>query len=602
MDINTLEKELEQYKNSDKFYFELTIKEFYETKAKEDSKEKNWYIEGFIATTDQDTEDDIIKEDALRKAAQILKEKYNTVLYNHDRNRAIGRVIDAQVKDTPWGSKGLWVKILISKTEIEIWQKIQEGVLSKFSIGAFAVREPVYVTNENGEKVVDHYEIIDLFPFECSLVSIPANPNAVALNYYVSKFLKVKEDGKTTSEKGAVINKATPVFSGDKPEAIIPLEKEVNKMAQNIKKEEKKKPKITINRHKVDFKPWSQVNKIRIGQILAESGNTSAIKEAFGVVPDVKKRSTWKFPHHVLVSTGENSYELRLSYPGVMAAYKAFRGARNKPKLTSEQASQLKSHLRKHFRQLIEMDIYDEMPEGLKSLKEVLPIIEKDLNDKELSQEEEQLLTKELLEKSIDETDIIEDDWIFYDSEELEEVEKGKKKEDNSNDDNDSQEDNIELDENTFFEKIKEIVREVVSEVLSEFLGKNKEKSLETHKNLEKSEEDLDMAEDVKKNETLEKDLDKKVEDKKEDIQEVNKDKEIIEALTKTIEDLKKEVDSLKKELEEVKQEPVTKGKDSQRGEEEDFDIRKFINSEEFEKAPLEKKLDVLKVLMQAKQ
>ena len=44
--------------------------------------------------------------------------EYSTVLFNHDFNRPIGRVIDAEVDDT-----GLLIKVILSKTEKEIWEK-----------------------------------------------------------------------------------------------------------------------------------------------------------------------------------------------------------------------------------------------------------------------------------------------------------------------------------------------------------------------------------------------------------------------------------------------------------------------------------------------
>jgi len=573
-EIKNLEK---KFGEENKFNFELVVKSVY--KQVDDGGEEKWYVEGFVATTDKDTDNDIITVEALEQAVGILKTKYTTVLYNHNFDRPIGKIVDAAVKDTDWGSKGLWIKFLISKTEPEIWQKVQEGVLCKFSIGAFAIREPVYKETGEGQPEVDYWKIVELYPYEVSLVSVPANPNAVALDYYVSKFFKAENN----------------------------FNKGVKDMSKVEKGEGKSKPKIKINKQKVDFRPWSKVNKIKLAQILEESGNKTAIKEAFGVVPDYEKRSTWKFPHHVLVNVGDNEYELRLSYTGLMAAYKAFRGARRKPKLTEEQKKSLKSHLKKHFQQLVDMDIYDEIPEALKS---IMPIIARELNGEELDSSEKDLLEKEFLSKDIDLIDEIEKE-IENEEKEENNIEKEVNEDSKDNVEKDKKVEKedinkqVEMEENEFFDKLRDIIREVVEDVLDEYFDsddeedgdKNNEKMLKidtNDKNLEKSvgkedkmSEKKEIEKEIKEEEKVEKNVEEKVEE--------NEKNEVIETL-------KKEIEALKKELEALKQEPVVKGVDNQRKEEnEGFDLAKFIRSEEFEKAPIEKKLEVLKLLMENK-
>ena len=92
----------------------------------DDSNEENWYVEGFCGTTDFDLQSDIITEDAFKTAENDLIEN-STVLFNHDVNMPIGKVVEARAEE-----KGLWVKILLSKTVPDIWKKVQEGIISKF--------------------------------------------------------------------------------------------------------------------------------------------------------------------------------------------------------------------------------------------------------------------------------------------------------------------------------------------------------------------------------------------------------------------------------------------------------------------------------------
>ncbi len=564
--------EKDKDKMQDKLYFELATKSFYESKeAKGDTEEKNWYVEALVATTDRDVVDDIITPEALKNAAKVLKEQYKTVLYNHQANRPIGKVIDAKVKDLGNGRKGLWVKIMISKTEEEIWQKIKEGVLSKFSFWAKVERKPVYRETEDGKEVIDHYLITDMYPFECSLVSVPANPNAVALDYYIAKHLKeggidmqeqkeiqvtpekieekVEQDTEKIEETKDEVKKEETLETEQFTDEDLVEEEQVD---ETVEKQDKK-PKIRINKTDVDYTPWSKVNKIRIRNILYQSGNKTAINEMYGVVRSYERMTDWGYPHHVLKQVAENTYEMILSYTGLMAAYKAMRGARGGGRnLTDEERRKLKSHLRKHFRYLIQIGEYEEMPEGLKALA-YLVNLSFALEDGEI----------EIVNKEVDKNFKNSIDCL------IEEQMKDLEKELGLEETLEKEPEAIEVDENSFFEQLRKVIREE----LENFMKKepkpeeNKEEETTETKELEKEKEEM-------------------------------KENKVEEKLLKIIEDLSKEINLLKKEIELLKSQPEVRGIDSQREQEEDIDISEFIKSEEFEKLPLDKQLEILKILM----
>ena len=496
----------------DKFLFEATVKSKEVIKATDTEEEKR-IIEAFVATTDRDTDGDVIDDSALKDAADILVKQYSTLLYNHDSGRAIGRVLESDVKAVGT-NKGLWIKALISKTEDDIWTKIQEGVLSKFSFWASVQRVPVFVDEE--QTSIAYYRITKLFPYEASLVSVPANPNAVALDWYIEKAFN---GGNTMDDK----EKKKDITKADNP-----------------------KPRVKIDSSDVSHTPWSKVNKTRIGQILAESGSERAIKEAFLVVPDVEKRSTWKFPHHELQKEGDNEYTLILSYTGLMAAYKAMQGARNKPDLSESEHRLAIAHLRKHFRKLISMGEYDEMPEGLKAkineaLKQLEEIIIEPLTKEEIMKELKDLLTR------MKETEGDELKSLIEDAESL--VEKIK--------DEDVQvtgEPKVEID----YDKIAEVVKGIVEELKPE-------------------------EKDIEGEPTKDKDV----------------DNEEVDALKEVVDELKSEIEKLRTELEEVKNKPIVKGQDTQRDEDITLEdsIKKEIESEEFNKKSPTEQLNVLRKL-----
>lgn len=126
----------------------------------------------------------MIKEEALDGSVDDLMEN-TTVLFNHDPNRAIGKVLAAKKKQVE-GTLGLWVKVLISKSESKIWKQIQEGILNKFSIRGKVEKARKEFVESLGRiaNVIYKMKLI-----ENSIVSLPANPKARALVAYVSKAL-----------------------------------------------------------------------------------------------------------------------------------------------------------------------------------------------------------------------------------------------------------------------------------------------------------------------------------------------------------------------------------------------------------------------------
>lgn len=139
-------------------------------------------VTGYAAVADVvDSQYEIITKEALDGASKDLL-SYTTVLYNHDPDRPIGKVLEARPEGT-----GLFVKVQISSSEDEIWNKITEGIISKFSF-----RGTVTDYAEQFDKSHDRYvTVIKGFRvFEISLVSVPANPHARTLHYYLSKALE----------------------------------------------------------------------------------------------------------------------------------------------------------------------------------------------------------------------------------------------------------------------------------------------------------------------------------------------------------------------------------------------------------------------------
>ncbi|OGS08263.1 MAG: hypothetical protein A2270_10555 [Elusimicrobia bacterium RIFOXYA12_FULL_51_18] len=161
-----------------------------------------FHVVGYAATTDFDLQGDIITEEAL-KASSLDLLKNSTVLLNHDMKLPIGKVTKVE-----FDQHGLLIDALISKTEQDIIQKIKEGVLNKFSIrGQVLERERKFSTEH--DRMVNIIQRMSLV--EVSLVSVPANPEAKAIGWYIAKALnETEEQGDKTMPEEVIIEEVPP--------------------------------------------------------------------------------------------------------------------------------------------------------------------------------------------------------------------------------------------------------------------------------------------------------------------------------------------------------------------------------------------------------
>jgi len=152
------------------------------------SGERNFYVEGYVVTTDLDRQGERFQfsKRLLEKITKSLMES-PTVFLDHetDSKHAVGVIQKAEVRDNK-----IWVKILISKTEPKVMQKIKEGVLNGLSIGGRIKGYEDVETKEGRVKVITDFDA-----YEVSLVGLPANFKARTLNWYIKEaaFKKIKK-------------------------------------------------------------------------------------------------------------------------------------------------------------------------------------------------------------------------------------------------------------------------------------------------------------------------------------------------------------------------------------------------------------------------
>lgn len=161
-----------------------------------------FHVVGYAATSDLDLQGDIITPEALKASAGDLLENSTALLF-HDEESPIGHVVKQELDEN-----GTLVDIIIDqtskipKTGMLVVDAIKQNILNKFSIRA-KVLDKAKEFNEGLGQMVNTIKRMMLI--EVSLVSIPANPEAKSLAWYISKAMKgssMSEDTKILNEDG----------------------------------------------------------------------------------------------------------------------------------------------------------------------------------------------------------------------------------------------------------------------------------------------------------------------------------------------------------------------------------------------------------------
>ena len=146
---------------------------------------KGTTFSGYASTRNLDRVGDTIEKGAFTKT---LQENEIVLLYQHDTNQVIGKVLEAKEDDT-----GLFIKAQISETTLgkDVAILLKDSVLNKMSIGFDIVD---YEKTEEGR----HLKEITLH--EVSIVTFPAQPNASVTSVKNFKTKNVRISGDRINE------------------------------------------------------------------------------------------------------------------------------------------------------------------------------------------------------------------------------------------------------------------------------------------------------------------------------------------------------------------------------------------------------------------
>lgn len=184
-----------------------------------DVNAEEFYVDAWATSDDVDFEFDVFDRSAMEGMAKGLLLS-PTVFYNHNYGAPVGRVVEAAVEKNERGGWGVKIKVFVSKQAAEIRQFIADGTLSGFSVGG-RLLEVVSEFNEEAGRTIRR--ILDFLIYEVSVVGIPCNRRARAIEWYtkmyrmaaekageLSEFKSLKDLGIVAHEQDSYVAKGTP--------------------------------------------------------------------------------------------------------------------------------------------------------------------------------------------------------------------------------------------------------------------------------------------------------------------------------------------------------------------------------------------------------
>jgi HK97 family phage prohead protease/HK97 family phage major capsid protein len=198
-----------------------------------DGEDEDLVITGHASTNDEDRSGDVIVSDAWKKSGALANYLKNPiVLAFHDMSRPIGKTIEHDVDDM-----GLKITAKISKAAGDIVQLIKEGILSAFSVG-FIINEADF-DPKSGIFIIKDLEL-----FEVSVVSIPANQNAlfsIEKNFSNNEeYLEFRNQFIKESEETLMVDKTEDKVEEKQPIDLAALATQISTMVKGDLKAEQK--------------------------------------------------------------------------------------------------------------------------------------------------------------------------------------------------------------------------------------------------------------------------------------------------------------------------------------------------------------------------
>jgi HK97 family phage prohead protease len=260
--------------------------------------------------------------------------KKNPILLSyHDNQEPVGKVIDINVT-----LDGLEITAEVHQVLNEkVYYAVKNRILKTLSIG-FKPLDSVY------DALADIYYYKSVELLEVSIVAVPDNQDSIFTTLTQSP---------CANGSCLLASKATSTHTLS--------------CAKKIKNKE------------ISNKRWNEVDKSILLDTISSDATKEVIEEAYLVVGDLEKKSSWKFPHHEFIEG-----KLIVSKGGVQSAFAALKSVQDELVYSKETKILAAKHLLKHYEEMVEIKVIEEVPEDITKFILDLETVEKEIDDNTL--------------------------------------------------------------------------------------------------------------------------------------------------------------------------------------------------------------------------
>ncbi len=170
--------------------------------------DKQYYVEGYVATEDPDLVNDIMTKSCLIDMDSQMEEKSIKFDFEHEtvedgkigvkmNKNPIARVVEHRVD-----SKGVWVKALVNKFHDgfkELWGSIKSGMIDAFSVAFLPVRKAFKYVKGKSMRLLEKVKLINI-----AFTGNPVNPEAKMHNVIGKSldYLEAQDNASQSSPTG----------------------------------------------------------------------------------------------------------------------------------------------------------------------------------------------------------------------------------------------------------------------------------------------------------------------------------------------------------------------------------------------------------------
>jgi HK97 family phage prohead protease len=211
---------------------------------------KDYYIEGYISTSDLDYGNDIVTDVCMDDMISQFESTEIKLDWEHEAlkgdtklEKTINRTINpiGKIIETKRDEKGIWIKAILNKSNErfkEIWASIKSGFLDGFSIGYYP-QEKVYKKNVDGLmiRLLNKIKLINI-----ALTGNPMNPNTTITNAFMKSL--EREDKKLYKGQSVNTNMETKDFSK--------LEEEIKSLKEEVKSKDSEMDKLKTEKKSME--------------------------------------------------------------------------------------------------------------------------------------------------------------------------------------------------------------------------------------------------------------------------------------------------------------------------------------------------------------